>query len=327
MNSKMVLGQYYNSNSWFHRLDPRVKIIALFVYMVAIFLVDSIYTLLGFLGFTLIIVFTTKVPIIKFIQNLLMLVYVFIFMFIFQVLFRKTGTLLVTWNFTLTVFNLVISIVLLVLFFLSNKIIKKCRFLLFIAIIVGSFLLQYYYKATPVIVNYNIEIYDDSLNVALFVLIRIVAIVFTSALLTLTTKPIELNQGIEKLLAPLKFIKLNPAVFGMMVSIALRFIPTLINEASKILKAQASRGVDFKEGNVGQKIKQVVALIVPMFAIAYRRAIDLADAMEARGYDPDSERTSLEVLKFKTPDYIVIIFINLVLVATILLKIFMPGII
>ena len=252
---------------------------------------------------------------------------IFIFMFIFQVLFRKTGTLLVTWNFTLTVFNLVISIVLLVLFFLSNKIIKKCRFLLFIAIIVGSFLLQYYYKATPVIVNYNIEIYDDSLNVALFVLIRIVAIVFTSALLTLTTKPIELNQGIEKLLAPLKLIKLNPAVFGMMVSIALRFIPTLINEASKILKAQASRGVDFKEGNVGQKIKQVVALIVPMFAIAYRRAIDLADAMEARGYDPDSERTSLEVLKFKTPDYIVIIFINLVLVATILLKIFMPGII
>ena len=327
MNSKMVLGQYYNSNSWFHRLDPRVKIIALFVYMIALFLVDSIYTLLGFLGFTLIIVFTTKVPFIKFIQNLLMLVYVFLFMFIFQVLFRKTGTLLVTWNFTLTIFNLITTIVLLVLFFLSNKIIRKGRFLLFIAIIVGSFLLQYYYKATPVIANYNIEIYDDSLNVALFVLVRIIAIVFTSALLTLTTKPTELNQGIENLLSPIKIIKLNPAIFGMMVSIALRFIPTLINEASKILKAQASRGVDFKEGNIGQKIKQVIALIVPMFAIAYRRAIDLADAMEARGYDPDSERTSMEVLKFQRADYIVFVFINLVLLTTILLKIFIPGLI
>lgn len=327
MNSKMVLGQYYNSNSWFHRLDPRVKIIALFVYMITIFLVDSIYTLLGFLGFTLIIVFTTKVPIMKFLQNLLMLVYVFVFMFIFQVLFRKTGTLLVTWQFTLTVFNLVLSIVLLVLFFLSNKIIRKGRFLIFIAIIVGSFLLQYYYKATPVIANYNIEIYDDSLRVASFVLVRIIAIVFTSALLTLTTKPIELNQGLEKLLSPLKLIKLNPAIFGMMVSIALRFIPTLINEANKILRAQASRGVDFKEGNIGQKIKQVIALIVPMFAIAYRKAIDLADAMEARGYDPDSPRTSMEELHFKWPDYVVIIFINVVLIATILLKIFLPGII
>lgn len=327
MNSKMVLGQYYNSNSWVHRLDPRLKIIALFVYMIAIFLVDNIYSLLCFLGFTLIIVFTTKVPFIKFLNNLLMLVYVFMFMFIFQVLFRKTGTLLVSWNFTLTVFNLVTSIVLLVLFFLSNKIIKKCRFLIFMGIIVGSFVLQYYYKVTPVIANYHIDIYDDSLNVALFVLIRIVAIIFTSALLTLTTKPIELNQGLEKLLSPLKLIKLNPAVFCMMVSIALRFIPTLINEANKILRAQASRGVDFQEGNFSQKIKQVIALIVPMFAIAYRKAIDLADAMEARGYDPDSKRTSMEVLHFRFVDYFCLIFINLLLVAIILLKIFIPGLI
>ena len=327
MNSKMVLGQYYNSNSWVHCLDPRLKIIALFIYMIAIFLVNNIYALLGFLGFTLIIVFTTKVPFIKFLRNLMMLVYVFLFMFIFQVLFRKTGTLLATWSFTLTVFNLSASIVALILFFLSNKIIKKGRFILFVLIIVGSFVLQHFYTATPVIVNYNIEIYDDSLSVATFVLVRIIAIVFTSALLTLTTKPVELNQGLEKLLSPLKKIKLNPAVFCMMVSIALRFIPTLINETTKILKAQASRGVDFKEGNMSQKIKQVIALIVPMFAIAYRRAIDLADAMEARGYDPDKERTSMEVLHFKAVDYVSLILMNVLLIAIILLKIFIPGLI
>lgn len=327
MNSKMVLGQYYNSNSWVHRLDPRLKIIFLFVYMIALLLVNNIYALFGFLGFTLIIVFTTKVPIIKFLKNLMMLVYVFLFMFIFQVLFRKTGTLLVTWNFTLTVLNLIISIVMLILYFLSSKIIKKCRFLLLVAIIVGSFLLQYFFITTPVIVNYNIEIYDDGLSVASFVFVRMVAIIFTSALLTLTTKPIELNQGLEKLLSPLKLIKLNPAVFCMMVQIALRFIPTLINEASKILKAQASRGVDFNEGGFGQKIKQVIALIIPMFSIAYRRANDLADAMEARGYDPDSERTSMEVLHFRFIDYVSLIFINLVLIAIILLKIFIPGLV
>lgn len=327
MNSKMVLGQYYNSNSWVHRLDPRLKIIALFVYMIAIFLVDNIYVLLGFLGFTLLIVFTTKVPFIKFLRNLMMLVYVFLFMFIFQVLFRKTGNLLATWDFTLTVFNLSVSVVALILFFLSNRIIKKGRFLIFLMIIVGSFLLQHYYINTTVITTYKIEIYDDSLSVATFVLVRIIAIIFTSALLTLTTKPVELNQGLEKLLSPLKAIKLNPAVFCMMVSIALRFIPTLINETNKILKAQASRGVDFKEGRLSQKIKQVIALIVPMFAIAYRRAIDLADAMEARGYDPDCERTSMEVLHFKAIDYVSLIVINLVLIAIILLKIFIPGLI
>lgn len=327
MNSKLVLGQYYNSNSWMHRLDPRLKICALFVYMIALFLVNSIYVLLGFLGFTIAIVLTTKVPFIKFIKNLMMFVYVILFMFIFQVLFRKTGTLLVTWNFTLTVVNLVISVITIVLFFLSSKIIRKGRFLLFVGILIGSFVLQYYYIETPIIVSYKIEIYDDSLSVATFVLVRFVAIIFSSALLTLTTKPVELNQGLEKLLSPFKLIKLNPAVLCMMVSIALRFIPTLINEANKILKAQASRGVDFKEGRFSQKVKQVIALIVPMFAIAYRRAIDLADAMEARGYDPDSERTSMEVLKFKFIDYFCLIFINLLLVSIILLKIFIPGII
>ena len=142
-------------------------------------------------------------------------------MFIFQVLFRKTGNLLATWRFTLTVFNLIISVLLLVLFFLSGKIIRKGRFLIFVSIIIASFMLQHYYTEAPIIVNYNIEIYDDSLSVATFVLVRIIAIVFTSALLTLTTKPVELNQGLEKLLSPLKAIKLNPAVFCMMVSIAL----------------------------------------------------------------------------------------------------------
>ena len=106
----------------------------------------------------------------------------------------------------------------------------------------------------------------------------------------------------------------------MMFSLTLRFIPTLINEANKILKAQASRGVDFKEAKLKEKITQVISLIVPMFVIAYRRAIDLSDAMEARGYDPDLPRTSLNVLKMRAMDITSLIITCLVLVGIICLK-------
>ena len=107
----------------------------------------------------------------------------------------------------------------------------------------------------------------------------------------------------------------------MMVSIALRNIPTLINEATKVLKAQASRGVDFNEAKLKEKISQIVSLIVPMFIISYQKAADLSDAMEARGYDPNGKRTSINVLKMKTSDYISLIFVFMLLIAIIVYSI------
>ena len=108
----------------------------------------------------------------------------------------------------------------------------------------------------------------------------------------------------------------------MIISIALRFIPTLINETNKILKAQASRGVDFNEGNIKTKIGQIISLIVPMFIISYKKAIDLSDAMDARGYNPDKKRTSINVIKFKWGDYVVMSFGLMVLAGLIIGKIF-----
>ena len=321
MNSKMVFGQYYQANSWMHRLDPRIKIVGLILLMISIFLINNIYYLLGFFGFTVLIVLTTKIPFIKFLQSLKMLTFLLLFMFVFQVLFRRTGTLLATFNFTLTIFNLIAIVVLLLLYFLSGKVIKKFRLLLFVAILVGSFVLQYYWIDGIVIANYNIAIYEDSLLTASFVFVRIVSILFMSSLLTLSTKPMELNQGLEALMKPLKVFKINPSIFTMMIAIALRFIPTLINEANKILKAQASRGVDFKESKLSEKISQIISLIVPMFVIAYRRAIDLSDAMEARGYDPDLPRTSLNVLKMKFSDYVTLFIVSGIFVGIIVLKI------
>lgn len=321
MNSKIVFGQYYNSNSWVHRLDPRVKILSLILLMVVIFMIDNIFFLLGFFGLTIFVILSTQIPFTKFLKSLKMITFLLLFMFIFQVLFRRTGELLFTLDFTLTIWNLITIVVLLVAYLLLGKKIKKFRFIQLILILILAFVLQYYWVNGKVIVNYQISVYEDSLLTASFVFVRIVNILFLSSLLTLTTKPMELNQGLESLLKPLRALKVNPSIFTMMIAIALRFIPTLINEANKILKAQASRGVDFKEAKLKEKITQVVSLIVPMFVIAYRRAIDLSDAMEARGYDPDAERTSMEILKFKLADIISLSTICLLCVAIIVLKI------
>lgn len=321
MNSKIVFGQYYNSNSWVHRLDPRVKILSLILLMVVIFLIDNIFFLLGFFGLTILVILSTRIPFTKFLKSLKMITFLLLFMFIFQVLFRRTGELLFTLDFTLTIWNLITIVILLVLYFLLGKVFKKFRFVQLLLILILAFVLQYYWVNGKEIVNYQISVYEDSLLTASFVFVRIVNILFLSSLLTLTTKPMELNQGLESLLKPLRALKVNPSIFTMMIAIALRFIPTLINEANKILKAQASRGVDFKEAKLKEKITQVVSLIVPMFVIAYRRAIDLSDAMEARGYDPDATRTSMEVLKFKMADIISLSTICLLCVAIIVLKI------
>ena len=321
MNSKIVFGQYYNSNSWVHRLDPRVKILSLILLMVVIFLIDNIFFLLGFFGLTILVILSTRIPFTKFLKSLKMITFLLLFMFIFQVLFRRTGELLFTLDFTLTIWNLITIVILLVLYFLLGKVFKKFRFVQLLLILILAFVLQYYWINGKEIVNYQISVYEDSLLTASFVFVRIVNILFLSSLLTLTTKPMELNQGLESLLKPLRALKVNPSIFTMMIAIALRFIPTLINEANKILKAQASRGVDFKEAKLKEKITQVVSLIVPMFVIAYRRAIDLSDAMEARGYDPDATRTSMEVLKFKMADIISLSIICLLCVAIIVLKI------
>ena len=151
-------------------------------------------------------------------------------------------------------------------------------------------------------------------------MLRVFAIIIASTTLTLTTKPTDLTNAIEWILSPLEKIKIKTSIFAMMISIALRFIPTLFNETNKILNAQASRGVDFNEGKLGEKIKQVVSLLVPMFVISIKRAEDLADAMEARGYIPGEKRTKLVVMKCNVLDYFVLIFTLLLFISLILGK-------
>ncbi len=321
MNSKIVFGQYYHANSFFHKMDPRLKIICLFLMMITIFLINNLALLAGFLAFILCLILISKVPISKFINSLKFIFMMLIFTIIFQLLFNTEGTLLVSFNFDLTYINLSIIIIILFLYFLSKKIIRKYRFLLFLIIVFCAFIIQYYLNVGPKIVNYNISIYEQGFLMSTKIILRIICLIFISALLTLTTKPTDLNNGLESLFTPLKIIKVNTSILAMMISIALRFIPTLINEASKILKAQASRGVDFAEGRLKDKINQIIALLIPMFVIAYKRAEDLAYAMEARGYIPGEKRTKISELKYKVSDWLTFSFCLILLGVFIYLKV------
>ncbi len=327
MNSKVIFGQYYNSNSWLHRLDPRTKIVSIMVLMVAIFLIDNLYMLLGLLGGVTLVIISSMIPFGKFLRSLKMVAFLLIFAFACQILFRKGETPpLHTFNFDLTIVNLGLIVILFTLFIVWCKLVKKMKLIMFLVILFLSFALQIYINESMIdfdklIVSYKIDIYKESLESSLFILVRIVSLIFMSSLLTLSTKPTDLNNGLEHLLAPLKIFKVNPAIISMMVSIALRNIPTLINEATKVLKAQASRGVDFNEAKLKEKISQIVSLIVPMFIISYQKAADLSDAMEARGYDPNSKRTSINVLKMKISDYISLAFVLVILTGIIVYNI------
>lgn len=147
-----------------------------------------------------------------------------------------------------------------------------------------------------------------------YIFCRFVLIIFMSTLLTLTTAPLALSDAIEYLLRPLKVIKFPAHEVSLMLSIALRFVPTLMDETEKIMNAQRARGVDFSEGNLAQRMKAIVPLLIPLFVSSFNRAEDLATAMEARGYQGGDGRTKYRKLSWHITD-------NLVVVAFVLLTI------
>ena len=139
--------------------------------------------------------------------------------------------------------------------------------------------------------------------------IRLVLLIIGSSVMTLTTTPNNLTDGLEKMLRPLKVIKVPVHEVAMMMSIALRFIPILLEETDKIMKAQIARGADFESGNLMKRAKALVPLLVPLFISAFRRANDLAMAMEARCYRGGEGRTKMKPLIYKKRDYLAYIFI------------------
>ena len=167
-----------------------------------------------------------------------------------------------------------------------------------------------------------IKITRQGIQNAALMTVRVLLLVAGTFLLTYTTSPLSITDGLERLMAPLKLIKVPVYELSLMMSIALRFIPTLIEETDRIMSAQKSRGADFETGNLINRAKALLPLLIPLFVSAFRRADELATAMECRCYNGGEGRTRLKELHFKNTDWIALSFVLLLLVAVIILKVY-----
>ena len=188
-----------------------------------------------------------------------------------------------------------------------KKILKGLRPILFLVLL--TLLLHIFMtKGGEVLWQWRfLSIESEGLMTGFFMVSRILLLILVTSILTLTTSPLQLTDGIEYLLSPLKRVGVPASELSMMMTIALRFIPTLLEEADKIMKAQKARGADFESGNIIQRAKSLIPLLVPLFISAFRRADDLALAMESRCYRGGEGRTRLHELKIETIDIISLI--------------------
>ncbi|MGB7459960.1 MAG: energy-coupling factor transporter transmembrane component T, partial [Carnobacterium jeotgali] len=171
-----------------------------------------------------------------------------------------------------------------------------------------------YFDWGPIIVS------QEGLLNGVFIFCRFVLIIFMSTLLTLTTMPLSLTDAIEYLLRPLKVVKVPVYEIALMLSIALRFVPTLMDETEKIMNAQRARGVDFGEGNIFQQMKSIVPILIPLFVSSFNRAEELATAMEARGYKGGEGRTKYRKLDWVSRDTIAMLGYAVLTVGLVVLR-------
>lgn len=193
-------------------------------------------------------------------------------------------------------------------------------------IIIFTFILNLFFQNTgEVLVQFWIfRITTGGLRMAGFMAVRLILLVISSQLLTLTTSPISLTDGLESLMRPLTVLRFPAHEIAMMMSIALRFIPTLMDEADKIMKAQKARGANFETGSILQRAKAMIPLLVPLFVGAFRRAEELALAMDARCYRGGAGRTRMNELKYGSRDLIAGLLVLALFAAVILLNRFCP---
>ena len=200
------------------------------------------------------------------------------------------------------------------------KSVKPIVFIILFTALINVFMTKG--EGSPLFSLWIIEVYEEGIARAVMMALRvIILIVGTSLLLTYTTSPISLTDGLESLLSPLQKIGVPVHTFAMMMSIALRFIPTLIEETEKIMNAQKSRGADFTTGSLIQRAKALIPILVPLFVSSFKRAEELATAMECRCYRGDKNRTKLIKLEYKTTDFVFILLFVIILALVICLAV------
>lgn len=247
MLKDITLGQYYQTDSVIHRLDPRVKLVATLAFIISLFIVNSFWGYLIAAVFLAVMIRLSHVP--------------FKFM------------------------------------------VRGMKAIVFLLVVAGVFNL--FLTPGEVVVSFwKLKITKEGIKLALLMAARLCFLIIGSSIMTLTTTPNQLTDALEKLLGPLKKIHVPVHEIAMMMSIALRFIPILLEETDKIMKAQIARGADFESGNLITKAKNLVPLLVPLFISAFRRANDLAMAMEARCYRGGEGRTKMKPLHYEKRDYL-----------------------
>ncbi len=323
--NNITIGQYIPGDSWLHKVDPRIKLFSLIILMVGTFLIpiSAEFTPLIAMGsiFVLVILLTwsTKIPMKKVINGLRPIVFLLTFTFFIQLFYVRQGQLLASYELYLSVSSIA-GIILFIVFYNFTKKYIKTRILYFFFAAFMVFFIQAMLPYIP-LYAYQLDIYDEGLLRAGFIFIRITNIIIMTSLLTFTTMTTDLNYGIESLLKPFKIVKVPVDLIAMMLSLTLRYIPTLLGETEKIMKAQASRGVDFKESKFKDKVIQIISLLIPIFVISFKRSEDLGNAMEVRGYVIGQKRTRIDAYKMGLKDFVTMFFALVILAALIYVRV------
>lgn len=323
----ITIGQYIPGNSWLHKLDPRFKVLSLIVLMVATFIIpisSEVVPLMMigslFVG-AILLTISARIPISKVMRGLRGIVFLLTFTFVIQLFYIQEGDPLTAEPITMYVSVASIAAIILFIVFYnwSKKYIKFRTIYFFLAVIIFFVLQAVLPYAT--LTTYELNITEGGLLRAVFIFVRLITIIVMTSLLTFTTMTTDLNFAIESLLKPLKIIKFPVDMIAMLLSLTLRYIPTLLSETEKIMKAQASRGVDFKESKMKEKIVQVISLLLPVFVISFNRAEDLANAMDVRGYVIGAKRTKIDQYRIGFIDIFALVMSFVILSGIIYIKV------
>lgn len=264
MLDKLLLGRYLQGDSFIHRLDPRTKFLATFLFIIIVFLANNWLTYFILAIFTMIALLASKIPMSFFWNGVKPLLWVILFTVVLQMVFTTGGDVYVEWAF--------------------------------------------------------IKITSYGVINAIFIFLRFMFIIFISTLMTLTTPPLQIADAMESIMKPLGKIGVPVHEIALMLSIALRFVPTLMDEAQKIMNAQRARGVDFGEGNLFEQMKAIIPILIPLFVSSFNRAEDLATAMEARGYQGGTGRSKYRVLTYGKIDGIAAMSLVILTIALVLFR-------
>lgn len=248
--ANITIGQYLPFDSFIHKLDPRVKIVGVFLYIITIFFVKDFLTYIPFIVLLIVVLSVAKIPLKAILRSLKPLIFIIVITGVINLFTTPGKEVFTIWKFSVT---------------------------------------------------------EEGLYRTAFTILRLVLIILSTSVLTYTTSPMELTYGLEKLFSPLKKFGFPAGELAMMISISLRFIPTLFDEANKIKMAQMARGADFESGNIFDRAVSMIPLLVPLFINALKRSGDLATAMEARLYRIGEERTKLNEIYMDKKDWLSII--------------------